>query len=69
MNMTLPRLDGLDARAGCAPYALHDVPIVFLSGHVQPSMRALALDTGGTEYLINRLISASWIAFSKTSWK
>jgi two-component system cell cycle response regulator DivK len=56
MNMTLPRLDGLDTtRRMRAVATLHDVPIVFLSSHAQPSMRALALDTGGTDYLIKPL--------------
>lgn len=56
MNMTLPLLGGLDAtRRMRGIETLHGVPIVFLSSHAQPSMRALALDTGGNDYLIKPL--------------
>lgn len=53
MDAGLPRQDGLEATRrirGLA--ALHDVPIIFLSGHAQPSFRAAALETGGTDYLV-----------------
>src|SRR5215213_8529106 len=56
MDATLPRLDGLAAtRCIRERAALHDVPIIFLSGHAQPSFRALALETGGNDYLIKPL--------------
>jgi CheY-like chemotaxis protein len=53
MDASLPRLDGLEAtRRIRAHAALHDVPIVFLSGHAHPSFRHVALETGGNDYLI-----------------
>lgn len=53
MDAGLPRMDGLAAarRIRKTP-ALARVPIVFLSGHAQPSFRAVALETGGNDYLI-----------------
>jgi DNA-binding response OmpR family regulator len=52
MDASLPRLDGLAATHRIRELsALHDVPIVFLSGHAQASFRALALETGGNDYL------------------
>jgi CheY-like chemotaxis protein len=52
MDASLPRLDGLEATRRIRELAaLHDVPIVFLSGHAQPSFRAVALETGGNDYL------------------
>ncbi|MFN2453092.1 MAG: response regulator [Pyrinomonadaceae bacterium] len=52
MDTSLPRLDGLAAtRRIRALAALHDVPIVFLSGHTEASFRARALETGGNDYL------------------
>ena len=52
MDASLPRLDGLAATRRIRELsALHDVPIVFLSGHAQASFRALALETGGNDYL------------------
>src|SRR5918912_829140 len=35
--------------------ALHSVPIIFLSGHSQLDIRAEAIATGGTEYLVKPL--------------
>jgi DNA-binding response OmpR family regulator len=53
MDASLPRLDGLAATRRIRELAaLHDVPIIFLSGHAQPSFRAVALETGGNDYLI-----------------
>ncbi|MGB9178627.1 MAG: response regulator [Pyrinomonadaceae bacterium] len=53
MDASLPRLDGLAAtrRIRGTP-ALACVPIVFLSGDAHPSFRAVALETGGNDYLI-----------------
>jgi two-component system cell cycle response regulator DivK len=52
MDASLPRLDGLAATRRIRELsALHDVPIIFLSGHVQASFRALALETGCNDYL------------------
>jgi DNA-binding response OmpR family regulator len=52
MDASLPRLDGLAATRRIRELsALHDVPIIFLSGHAQASFRALALETGGDDYL------------------
>jgi two-component system cell cycle response regulator len=56
MDISLPHLDGLGAvRRMRELVALHDVPIIFLSGHAQPSFRAVALDTGGNDYLVKPL--------------
>ncbi len=53
MDASLPRLDGLAATRRIRELAaLHDVPIVFLSGHAQASFRAQALETGGNDYLV-----------------
>jgi DNA-binding response OmpR family regulator len=53
MDASLPRLDGLAATRRIRELAaLHEVPIIFLSGHAQPSFRAVALETGGDDYLI-----------------
>jgi CheY-like chemotaxis protein len=53
MDAVLPRLDGLEATRRIRAHAtLYDVPVVFLSGHAQPSFRAVALETGGNDYLI-----------------
>jgi CheY-like chemotaxis protein len=53
MDASLPRLDGLAATRRIRELiALHDVPIVFLSGHAEASFRAMALETGGNDYLI-----------------
>src|SRR5437764_596558 len=47
MDAVLPHLDGLEAtRRIRAHAALHDVPVVFLSGHAEVSFRAAALETG-----------------------
>ncbi len=52
MDTSLPRLDGLAATRRIRELALlHDVPIVFLSGHAEASFRAKALETGGNDYL------------------
>jgi DNA-binding response OmpR family regulator len=53
MDATLPRLDGLAAtrRIRETP-ALACVPIVFLSGHAQASFRAVALETGGNDFIV-----------------
>lgn len=53
MDASLPRLDGLSAtrRIRRTP-ALARVPVVFLSGHAEPPFRAVALETGGDDYLI-----------------
>lgn len=56
MDVTLPRLDGFSATRRIRELAiLHDVPIIFLSGHIQPDMRSAALATGVNEYLIKPL--------------
>jgi CheY-like chemotaxis protein len=53
MDATLPRLDGLEAtrRIRETP-ALARIPIVFLSGHAQASFRAVALETGGNDFIV-----------------
>jgi DNA-binding response OmpR family regulator len=53
MDATLPRLDGLAATRRIREMTtLARVPIVFLSGHAQPSFRAVALETGGNDFLV-----------------
>jgi DNA-binding response OmpR family regulator len=52
MDATLPRLDGLAATRRIRELAtLHDVPIIFLSGHAQPAFRAEVLSNGGNDYI------------------
>lgn len=52
MDATLPRLDGLAATRRIRALALlHDVPIIFLSGHAQASFRDVALETGGSDFI------------------
>ena len=53
MDASLPGLDGLAAtrRIRETP-ALAHVPIIFLSGHAEDTFRAVALETGGDDYLI-----------------
>lgn len=52
MDTSLPRLDGLAATRQIRELAaLHDVPIIFLSARAEPSFRAVALETGGNDYL------------------
>ena len=53
MDTGLSAMDGLEATrhirgSGGNP----NVPIVFLSGHAQPQARALALASGGNDYLV-----------------
>jgi CheY-like chemotaxis protein len=56
MDMSLPRLDGLAAMLRIRQLdALHYVPVVFLSGHAQPDIRAAALAKGGNEFLVKPL--------------
>lgn len=53
MDASLPRLDGLAAtRLIRGVAALHNIPIVFLSGHAHPAFRAVALETGGNDYIV-----------------
>jgi DNA-binding response OmpR family regulator len=51
MDTDLPHVDGLAATKRIRA-TLHDVPIIFISGHAQPEARLAALATGGTDYLI-----------------
>jgi CheY-like chemotaxis protein len=56
MDLTLPHMDGLAAMLLIRELAtLHHVPVVFLSGHAQPDLRAAALATGGNDYLVKPL--------------
>lgn len=56
MDISLPRVDGLKAtRRMRELVALREVPVIFLSGHAHPSSRALALATGGDDYLVKPL--------------
>jgi CheY-like chemotaxis protein len=53
MDTNLPRLDGFAATRRMRELAaLHDVPIVFISGHAHPAYRAEALRNGGNDYLL-----------------
>ena len=52
MDGTLPGLDGLAAtRRMRRIQALHNVPIIFLSGQVDPAFRCVAFAAGCDEYL------------------
>jgi DNA-binding response OmpR family regulator len=53
MDTDLPHVDGLAATKRIRSLGtLHDVPIIFISGHAQPEARCAALATGGTEYFV-----------------
>lgn len=53
MDVSLPRLDGLAAtRRIRETSALDDVPVVFLSGRAEVSFRAVALRTGGNDFVV-----------------
>lgn len=53
MDTTLPNVDGLTATMRIRTVeALRSVPIIFLSGHAQPQVRAEALAIGGNDYLV-----------------
>lgn len=52
MDTSLKNMDGLEATRRIRKLTNNgNVPIVFLSGHVQPQARALALASGANEYL------------------
>ena len=53
MDTNLPEVDGLTATLRMRQEAsLHDLPIIFISGHAQPELRAAALAAGGDDYLV-----------------
>lgn len=53
MDTNLPEMDGLAAAQHIRQYAsLQDLPIIFISGHAQPELRAAALAAGGDDYLV-----------------
>lgn len=53
MDTNLPEMDGLAAAQHIRQYAfLQDLPIIFISGHAQPEIRAAALAAGGDDYLV-----------------
>lgn len=53
MDTNLPEMDGLTAAQHIRQYAsLQDLPIIFISGHAQPELRAAALAAGGDDYLV-----------------
>jgi DNA-binding response OmpR family regulator len=56
MDTGLPRLDGLAATRRIRKITMLDnVPIIFISGHAQPNLRAEAIATGGNDYLVKPL--------------
>ncbi|HKY30168.1 MAG TPA: response regulator [Pyrinomonadaceae bacterium] len=53
MDTNLPEVDGVTATLRMREEAsLHDLPIIFISGHAQPELRAAALAAGGDDYLV-----------------
>lgn len=53
MDTNLPEIDGLTATLRMREEAsLSDLPIIFISGHAQPELRAAALAAGGDDYLV-----------------
>jgi DNA-binding response OmpR family regulator len=53
MDTNLPEIDGLTATQRMREQAsLRDLPIIFVSGHAQPELRAAALAAGGDDYLV-----------------
>ena len=61
MDATLPLLDGFEAtrRIRKLPFT-RNVPIVFLSGHVQHAYEAKALAAGCTDYLVKPFDFDEW---------
>jgi DNA-binding response OmpR family regulator len=56
MDTGLPLLNGLAATRRIRELAtLNNVPIIFISGHAQPNLRAEAIATGGNDYLVKPL--------------
>jgi CheY-like chemotaxis protein len=56
MDGSLPRVDGFDATRRIRSFLNSgDVPIIFVSGHAEPSFIALALEAGCDEYLVKPL--------------
>lgn len=53
MDTNLPEMDGLVAAQHIRKHAsLQNLPIIFISGHAQPELRAAALAAGGDDYLV-----------------
>ena len=53
MDTNLPEVDGVTATQRLrAEASLRDLPIIFISGHAQPEIRAAALAAGGDDYLV-----------------
>ena len=53
MDTNLPEMDGLMVTQQMRQHAsLQDLPIIFISGHAQPELRAAALAAGGDDYLV-----------------
>jgi DNA-binding response OmpR family regulator len=53
MDVAIPVVDGLEATRRIREFAASDVmPVVFISGYTQNSLRLMALDSGGNDYLI-----------------
>lgn len=53
MDTNLPEVDGLTATQRLREeVSLRDLPIIFISGHAQPEIRAAALAAGGNDYLV-----------------
>jgi DNA-binding response OmpR family regulator len=53
MDTNLPEIDGLTVTQRMREQAaLRDLPIIFVSGHAQPELRAAALAAGGDDYLV-----------------
>jgi len=53
MDTNLPEVDGLTITQRMREQAaLRDLPIIFISGHAQPELRAAALAAGGDDYLV-----------------
>lgn len=53
MDVAIPVVDGLEATRRIREFASSDVmPVVFISGYTQNSLRLTALASGGNDYLI-----------------
>ncbi|UPQ89916.1 GGDEF domain-containing response regulator [Vibrio sinaloensis] len=78
LDVTMPDMDGFEVSRKIRSRFPDWVPIIFLSGHDEPSMIATAIEAGGDDYLIkpvdklvlnSKLIAMQRIAFMRRELK